>query len=775
VTDSSVPLVRLRRDPRRVRTAGPDGRWGRSDALGWGPPSAVDPQPSALRADGGAATHRASSPRHAPADDDGAARRSRARNGYRVDPDRQDTDPTGLEPAYRPPHRPAAHRPAHRPGTGGRHAGGGPVDATGPLPTGPLPSGRGGRHRAGSTPGGTATGPLPRPRHRRRRLPPGAAPPLGRVLVTAPGPTRARPGGIAGLEWRVRDLLAVLGTFLLLHRPTAGLVRRFSREPGAPLTGVLYGARPFGGALPGRRPGLVFVLAGLVLVAAAVVLRGYDQHSAYELFMDEVQYADVANSFAEGNGPQLFDAPFFLHPPLAFLYFSRFISAPQTSMTVEFVLSLRPANLLFAAANTALVVACARRVVPRWAALVAGAFYALDPFVIRFDSRLMLEAPMLFGVLAGLLCLLLAVESPTGRRRWVLLVAGGLLWGLAITTKTNAGLVTGLPLLIMLVFSWGLRRREAATVFGCELGFYFCYVLWTVVTGRFPGWAEQTFGGVLRAVGLVKETGFSSANSPSFSSRIVANLSLTGTSYVLIGTASIFAAWFVLLSWRSLRLRGEPGDRFADPRDLGGRVRAPGEAALALIACWIAGVLGAITYTFGLGEVEEQTFYLLAVPLSVVAGLLVTRLARARRLLSVVGLALVALVLAGSAGIWWNIRSQTDDTYSAFSAWLFANVDPKTTHIALGEHTAQFVMPGYGVFPLVTLADARASNSRYGVVSTQLSALGLADVTPQTIAELDRRYPVVFLAHGRTAGDLKVYDFGRPLDGSAPIGLGPQG
>ncbi|WP_018334248.1 ArnT family glycosyltransferase [Actinomycetospora chiangmaiensis] len=748
MTDSSVPLVRLRRDPRRVRTAGPDGRWG--------PPAAAEALSAAFRADGGATTHRSGAPRHAGVptlDPDGAAHRSRARRGYRVDPSgpAEDTTPTP---------------------TGGRHAAGGdPASGTGPLTT----ARGGGRHRASSPGHRGGTPPPARPRHRRRRLPPGVTPPLGRVLVTAPGPTRVRPGGLAGIEWRVRDLLAVLGTFLLVHRPTAGLVRRFSREPGARLTAVLYGTRPFGGALPGRRPSLVFGLSTLVLVAVAVVLRGYDQHSAYELFMDEVQYADVANSFAEGTGPQLFNAPFFLHPPLAFLYFSRFISAPQTSMTVEFVLSLRPANLLFGAANTALVVACARRVVPRWAALVAGAFYALDPFVIRFDSRLMLEAPMLFGVLAGLFCVLLAAEAPTGRRRWVLLVVGGLFWGLSITTKTNAGLVTGLPLLIMLVFSWGLRRREAVTVFGCEVGFYLCYVLWTVVTGRFLGWADQTFGGVLRAVGLVKQTGFSSANAPSFSSRIAANLSLTGTSYVLIGAASVFAAWVVLLSWRSLRIRGEPGDRFADPRDLGGRVRAPGEHALAVMVCWIAGVLGAITYTFGLGEVEEQTFYLLAVPLSVVAGLLVTRAARARRWVAGIALTLVAAVLLASGGIWWNIRSQTDDTYSLFSAWLFANVDPRTTHIALGEHTAQFVMPGYGVFPLRDIADARASNSRYGVVSTQLSELGLADVTPAAIADLDRRYPVVFLAHGRTAGDLKVYDFGRPLDGSAPIGLGPQG
>ncbi|MDL5155690.1 ArnT family glycosyltransferase [Actinomycetospora termitidis] len=738
MTGGSAPLIRL--DPRptpRVRTAGPDGRWGRSETLGWGPPSAVEAVPgAALRVDGGTATR----PRPGglrPHD-------QRARESYRVDPER--TDPHGTVP---------------------------------PVPDGPAPRSNGtGRHRA--TPAHRRSGGAPFPGlgppvHRRRRLPPGAAPPLGRVLVTAPGPQRHRPGGIAGIEWRVRDLLAVLGTFLLVHRPTAGLVRRFSRVPGAPLTAVLYGTRPFAGALPGRRPSPVFVGSTLLLVAAAVFLRGFHQDTAYEMFMDEVQYADVANSFTRGDGPQLFHAPFFLHPPLAFLYFSRFISAPQASMTVEFVLSLRPAVLLFAAANTALVVACARRVTPRWAALVAGAFYALDPFVIRFDSRLMLEAPMLFGVLAGLLLLLLAAEAPTGRRRWVLLVAGGLLWGLAITTKTNAGLVTGLPLLIMMVCSWGLRRREAVTVFACEIGFYLCYVLWTLVTGRFLGWADQTLGGVARAIGLVKETGFNSANSPSFTSRIAANLTLTGTSYALIASASVFAAFLVLLSWRSLRLRGEPGDRFADPRDLGGRVRAPGENALGVLACWVAGVVGAIVYTFGLGEVEEQTFYLLAVPLSVVAGLVVTRIARARRWVATAGLAAVALVLVASVAIWWNIRSQTDDTYRDFSAWLFTTVDPKTTHIALGEHTAQFVMPGYGVFPFHDVEDARRSNSRYGVVSTQLSELGLADLTPATIAELDRRYPVVFVAHGRTAGDLKVYDFSRPLDGSAPIGSGPQG
>jgi 4-amino-4-deoxy-L-arabinose transferase-like glycosyltransferase len=190
--------------------------------------------------------------------------------------------------------------------------------------------------------------------------------------------------------------------------------------------------------------------------------------------MDEVQYTDVANAFARGRGAQLFDEPFYLHPPLAFLFFSLFVTHPIDDMTVGAVLGLRPALLIFGFVNTLLVVAVTRRVVGRWASLIAGLVHALDAFVVRFDSRVMLEAPMMFSVLAGVLCLLVAVERETVRARRGFLVTAGLFFGLAVTTKSTSGLITAVPLMIMIVTGWACGAARPPGCSGCCSGSTAC-------------------------------------------------------------------------------------------------------------------------------------------------------------------------------------------------------------------------------------------------------------------------------------------------------------
>jgi 4-amino-4-deoxy-L-arabinose transferase-like glycosyltransferase len=576
----------------------------------------------------------------------------------------------------------------------------------------------------------------------------------------------------------------------------ARLVRRPARQTpddtprtrsGSP-TGRADGiARRLGRVVPGASVSggqVAFVVGSVALAALAVGLRAFHQTQAYELFMDEVQYADVANSIAGGRGQMLFDAPFYLHPPLAFLFFSLFVAHPVDHMTVGAVLGLRPALLVFAFLNTLLVVAVTRRVVGRWASLVAGLVYALDAFVVRFDSRVMLEAPMMFSVLAGVLCLLVAVERETVRARRGFLVAGGLFFGLAVTTKSTSGLITAVPLMIMIVTAWGLRRREAAGVLGLQFGVYGAYVLVVAAQGRIGYWFDQTLAGTFRAVGLIKETGFTAhSNSPGFTSRILANLSLFASSYALIGVAVCSALYLLFIGWRTLRSpHVRPRGAHAAPAGgAHGRIRAgdprvsadPGEATLSLITCWLAGVLAAILYTGALGEVEEQTFYLLAVPSTVVVGLLVTQAGRWRlpwRVL--VGVAVVAL-FAGSLSGWWQVHTHRDDTYARVIPQVYAGVD-HSAQICLGEQTAQFVMPGFGVHKLTSLDVARRNGCSYAIVSTALSAQGLANSTTELNADLARDYAVAFAAHGRTSGDLIVYDLDRPLPGSGATPIAPD-
>ncbi len=66
-----------------------------------------------------------------------------------------------------------------------------------------------------------------------------------------------------------------------------------------------------------QRAGWPLVVLGVVVVAA--VLRLVHVQSAYELFIDEVSYADLSANVAGGRGVVLNGGPFDLHPPLFFL------------------------------------------------------------------------------------------------------------------------------------------------------------------------------------------------------------------------------------------------------------------------------------------------------------------------------------------------------------------------------------------------------------------------------------------------------------------------
>ena len=49
------------------------------------------------------------------------------------------------------------------------------------------------------------------------------------------------------------------------------------------------------------------------------------------------------------------------------------------------------------------------------------------------------------------------------------------------------------------------------------------------------------------------------------------------------------------------------------------------------------------------------------------------------------------------------------------------------------------------------------------MVSTELVRLHLAPITADDVAALDRRYPLAFVATGRTVGELRLYDLTRTL------------
>jgi hypothetical protein len=499
-----------------------------------------------------------------------------------------------------------------------------------------------------------------------------------------------------------------------------------------------------------------FLGAGAVIVLASVFLRWFHQTSAYELFMDEIQYADVGNSFAAGRGPELFGEPFFLHPPSFFVLVGWATGDPWTHNTADTVLGLRWVELPFAFLNTALVVFIAFRLAGRRAALVAGAIYALDPFVIRFDSRLMLEAPMLTGVLAGFACAIVGTAC-TGRRRRLWLGLAALAFGVALITKTTSALVTTLPLILMFATGWGIKRREAVGMIAVQSCVYAVYAVWVLLSGNVVPWFTQTLSGVSRASGVVTETGFNSADAPSFSSRILANLSLFAPSYLLMAIAGSFAAYLMVTGFRSL---GEAPSGAHSRR----AAHAGGDDGPARwLVCWFAGVGVAILYTFGFGEVEEQTFYLLCVPSAILAGVLAATASRSSRKWRVAVIGVAAVGLLGAGVVWYRVHTEPDDGYHRLQAFLSTEATARDGYLALGEHTAQFVSYPYGLVSLQSIEQAHADGARWALVSTQLSALGLAPTPTSMIHELQARTTEVFRFDGRTTGSLILFDLGPAL------------
>lgn len=492
---------------------------------------------------------------------------------------------------------------------------------------------------------------------------------------------------------------------------------------------------------------IAFFAAVLGIAAVTAALRLFHQTISYELFIDEIQYAYVSNSIAAGHGPTLFGDPFFLHPTLFFAYLSSFIGQPVPYLTPQFVLSLRPLVIPFAVANCVLVIAIARRITSRRCALVAGALYSLDPFIVRFDSRVMLEAPTLTATLAGLAAALVAVQSQ-GRRRTTMVVLAGLAFGIAVTTKSTSALVTTLPLLLILAVSGGPRRRETITMIAIQCGVYGIYVAWVIETGHFGDWFAQTLHGVVRAAAK-PQTGFNSISSPTFGDRIVAQATQFGPSYLLIAVAGGAIAVLVFEEIRSRGRVGRHSIRDAEPH-------------IRMLTCWLGGVILAIGYTAAFGELEEQTFYLMAVPATVVIAVL------AARTHSRIGRAAlwsaVAAVLLWSGQVWFTVHTEPDDAYLKLAAYLqplAGSGDP----IAMGEKTAQFVSPGFVIVALD--GTATPPGAKFALVSTELSRLNLSTSTTEDIAKLNRRYPVVFVAGGRTVGELRLYDLTRPLDPAA--------
>ncbi|MFI9201379.1 glycosyltransferase [Streptomyces sp. NPDC053048] len=493
---------------------------------------------------------------------------------------------------------------------------------------------------------------------------------------------------------------------------------------------------------PGRRRATTRAAGAgalLALFALALVLRLAHVGRSYDVFVDELYYTAISRHLADGQGP-VWDGQFFaLHPPALFALLAAFmrLTGQASGDLLHQVLDLRPVIATTGALTVVAVTALLRRTVRGSLALLAGLFLALDPFLNRFDSRVMLEAQATAATALGMLVLARTPATPRGRTATG--VGAGLLFALAITTKEPYALGTFVPVVVLGLAARGDTRRMRLTAATVTVAGYAVYVVTTAATGNWAPWWAQKTDGIARALGLKQISGFNSTDGTvAFTDRLLVQLGQFAVPYALIALGTAAVAW---LLWCHTRRPGV----FAD---------APGRT---LITAWAACTLLHLIYAVAVGTLEEQMFYPLVVTSTAALALALDVLLRPKGMATRAGTVLAALALTVDAVVWARVHTRHDDALRRTLAW-------SRTHLAAGSVVAatdegtSFVLPGARLAPWDTLADLRRDRVDYVVLSTELVTQGYARIGAGLPGVLQREARLVHSEPGRTVGALRVYD-----------------
>jgi hypothetical protein len=484
---------------------------------------------------------------------------------------------------------------------------------------------------------------------------------------------------------------------------------------------------------------LVVDLVGGLALLIRLALHG----RAFDLYGDEVLYTDLGRSVVSGGFPR-YNGPFFLHGP-GFFYLEagwvRLLGDQHSVIT--WVNQMRTLNALVATGTAIALVLLGWRAGSLRAGAAAGLLFALDPFCIRQNDRVLLETALMLCVILGYLVLSPLCGPGARRRDWLRAVGAGLLFGFAILVKDEAVLVTVLPMLAAAALGWGPRRSLSLVTVATAVAVYGTYLSIVAANGYFGVLWPAKFAGVERLLGLSQISGFHNAAGGSLQVRLLAEVAFFGTTYAMLALAVPALA---LIIWRGGQL----------PR------------LLALFYCSAGAALG---YALVGGTLEEQELYLLIVPSLMIIPVAATLLphaplGRARpaapRQREISWTAMIAsLVLILSINLFTCVQwlRQPDDGFARLTQYVTARVPAGT---ALGTIEGDIETPyalgdRYYVGQWETPAALSANRVRYVVVEWAPVDQGYSDLSSSQVRQLVSHGRVVFSSHGRTYGDLDLY------------------
>ncbi len=517
-------------------------------------------------------------------------------------------------------------------------------------------------------------------------------------------------------------------------------------QPHAPVAGTPGPPGP-GRAGVRRRVASTPLLLAATLAALTFAVRSIGLARSFELWIDEMHYADLGASISRGEMPALADGPFFLHPPGFFLVEGAVIRLLdlQTGDSMDLVYDLRWLTSALGALSVALAFLLVRRVAGTWPAVWAAAVLVFEPFVLRNNSRVFLETPAAVAVLAGLLLLVRHLEGGDRGRPRLRLFLAGLLLGLAVLTKDVFAFYAVAPVLLAVVWRRTLPFRDARTVLLGMVVPYAAYLVLLWVTGYLGAWATAKADGFLRLVGAEQTTGFNAPGAPSLVERLLDQALHYGTSYVLLLLCPLAG----LVATAS---------------------RRPGRRLVGLTAV-VMGSLGAFLALFG--TLEEHFGYPVVVAgitaLAVAGAEVLDRRPSLRKATVVVS----SVLLAAVAFLGVSLVTEDDDGFLRFSAWAATEL-PADARVGVTNDTSVRALRDDDRFgPWSTAEQLQENGAQYVLTVSLPTEQGYARARPELLDWLEDNGTPLFRDEGPTNGETVLWFVDRDvLAAAAARGVG---
>ena len=454
-------------------------------------------------------------------------------------------------------------------------------------------------------------------------------------------------------------------------------------------------------------------------------VRSIGLSRGFELWVDEMLYADLGKSVSLGQLPNLPDGPFFLHPPGFFLlegWFIDFYSISDSGM--DLVYDLRWLNAAIGAFSVGIAFLLTRRVATKPIAWLVAVVLTFEPFMLRNNSRVFLETLSVGVTLAGLL--LLIVQMNRSDNRWWIARLGlaGLLMGYGVLTKDLLALYVVVPVLLAVVWRSTLLMRQALVLLIGIATPYAVYLSVLASSSLLGDWITAKTSGLQRMLGFEQSTGFNAVGSPSIVSRMAVQLGQFGTSYMLLAICPIVGAIACLSRIRGRRMIG--------------------------LMTLCMGCFGA--YSAAFGTFEEQYGY--GVMTASVLGAAVCEAEWNERrpdLIKVVAtVGIVFTVITVALGVGSELT--TDNGFQQVEVWVSENL-PEDARVSVTNSTGELAFAGddrFGVWPSVPQMAENGVN--YVLTQSLPTSQGYGYAQPIMLSWLNANAQPLFAAAGPTNG-----------------------